>query len=174
MLGAPLPKFAKALIKLARANPKKILSKKNPKKISSKKEVGTKRVAKNDSEVLEMKTKRSRKEFMKDVKIKTRAKDDSELLKLKSAAEKLQKIEVTKLKGKQLNKCVDDIKIFFEDAINLLDENNHVIKPIKSIIRAMNIFDENIDIEEMQVPSDIANKIVDNVKQIQAVPKIGG
>jgi hypothetical protein len=39
-LGAPLPKFAKALIKLARANPKKILSKK---------EVKTKRIAKDDS-----------------------------------------------------------------------------------------------------------------------------
>jgi hypothetical protein len=40
VLGAPLPKFAKALIELARANPKKI---------SRKKEVGTKRVAKDDS-----------------------------------------------------------------------------------------------------------------------------
>jgi hypothetical protein len=155
VLGAPLPKFAKALIKLARANPKKILSKK---------EVRPRRVAKDDSKALEMKAKRSREEFMKDVKIKPRAKDDMDLL---SIAKKLEEVDIAKIKETEVNTYTNKLKFFFDSAKSLLKNENKADLIVGYIEKMSKFVDMFGNIDNTSITEDTTNEIQKVVNKLR-------
>jgi hypothetical protein len=117
--------------------------------------------AKDDSEVLEMKTQKSKEEFIKDVKIKKRAKDTSDLL---AMAKKLRKIDAKKLKSDEIYYCVEDIKEFFKTAKSELGNSDPISRLLEIMIKSLDV-PENVD-ENTEVPSSIVSEVINSKKQI--------
>jgi hypothetical protein len=109
---------------LARANPKKILSKK---------EVGTKRVAEDDSKALEMKRRKMNADILPTVekaKVQKNANDDSELL---TSANKLRNVNVNKFKPDETIRYTEKFKDFLELAKDYLNKND----PVKNMLNKL-------------------------------------
>lgn len=174
----PIPKFAKAMAKRAKAKPKVIVSKTTPTKQFSRK------FAKDDMELAKIRKDKIRKELEPFLK---KSKDDLELLKSKkselrgmkqflpdntlnnfnlliSYAEKNQKIDATSVKVEDfesIKKQFDFIKFMLND----LGEGNPMIKHIDTIIDIVN------KSKNGKLSDNTMNKLKNTVAEIDTLTK---
>ena len=111
----PIPKFAKAMAKRAKAKPKVIVSKTTPTKQFSRK------FAKDDMELAKIRKDKIRKELEPFLK---KSKDDLELLKVENKLNSLCK--------KDFNK--DDVLNYTKNLKNLLNPKNPIAKKLSAIL----------------------------------------
>lgn len=179
--------FEKDMVKAQKNNGKDVKAKakakdnlsltKKPKPIVKSKSIKT---AKDDSspEVLKIQHENSRKNMNKDditpalEKFKEKeqkiAKDDSNLI---IRAEKFRKIDVKKLKGNELNQCANEVNNFFENAIDMLDKTDPILKPLETIMEFVKTLSGDADVEKMQLQPNVESKIMNAIKQIRTLTK---
>lgn len=124
----PIPKFAKAMAKRAKAKPKVITSKESQTKQSSQK------FAKDDMELAKLRKEKIKKNVEKIMP--KYSKDDMELLKISN---KIDKMDFKKIKDSNISKNV----AFAKDALNTIktacDGNSKVTKHVDSMIKFMGV-----------------------------------
>lgn len=117
----PIPKFAKAMAKRAKAKPKVITSKESQTKQSSQK------FAKDDMELAKLRKEKIMPKY---------SKDDMELLKISN---KIDKMDFKKIKDSNISKNV----AFAKDALNTIktacDGNSKLTKHVDSMIKFMGV-----------------------------------
>ena len=143
----PIPKFAKAMAKRAKAKPKVITSKESQTKQSSQK------FAKDDMELAKLRKEKIKKNVEKIMP--KYSKDDMELLKISN---KIDKMDFKKMKDSDISKNVT----FAKDALNTIktacNGNDKVTKHVDSMIELVEIFKNPSDIT-IQTLSDVGKKI---------------
>lgn len=143
----PIPKFAKAMAKRAKAKPKVITSKESQTKQSSQK------FAKDDMELAKLRKEKIKKNVEKIMP--KYSKDDMELLKISN---KIDKMDFKKMKDSDISKNVT----FAKDALNTIktacNGNDKVTKHVDSMIELVEIFKNPSDIT-IQTLIDVGKKI---------------
>lgn len=143
----PIPKFAKAMAKRAKAKPKVITSKESQTKQSSQK------FAKDDMELAKLRKEKIKKNVEKIMP--KYSKDDMELLEISN---KIDKMDFKKMKDSDISKNVT----FAKDALNTIktacNGNDKVTKHVDSMIELVEIFKNPSDIT-IQTLIDVGKKI---------------
>lgn len=143
----PIPTFAQALAKRAKAKPKVITSKESQTKQSSQK------FAKDDMELAKLRKEKIKKDVEKIMP--KYSKDDMELLKISN---KIDKMDFKKMKDSDISKNV----AFAKDALNTIktacNGNDKVTKHVDSMIELVEIFKNPSDIT-IQTLIDVGKKI---------------
>ena len=165
----PIPKFAKALAKLSKANPKVIsgetlpkIKKRNTSEKTTEKQIKTKRFAKDDMELDKIRREKIKKKL--EQILPKKAKDDSELL---LVAKKLENANIDTFKISDAISYVSEFKKFLHIIKNNL-QTNKTIFPL--IISFENILNE-VDISKCK---DVPKKLILIMNQIQEKVKKGG
>jgi len=142
----PIPKFAKAMAKRAKAKPKVITSKESQTKQSSQK------FAKDDMELAKLRKEKIKKNVEKIMP--KYSKDDMELLEISN---KIDKMDFKKMKYSDISKNVT----FAKDALNTIktacNGNDKVTKHVDSMIELVEIFKNPSDIT-IQTLIDVGKK----------------
>ncbi|MDR1240964.1 MAG: hypothetical protein LBK29_03795 [Oscillospiraceae bacterium] len=124
---------------------------------------------KDDSELLKNRREKTKTEL--EPILPKRSKDDLDLL---SAAKKLQNVNVKKLKGDEIYKCIEDLKDFLKIATTELKDSSFV-NPIKDIVQSLNKVPKNIDLAKVLADEETVKKIFYAQKKIEEeVIKMGG
>ena len=168
----PIPKFAKALAKLAKANPK-VISGKTPPKIKKRntsektieKQIETKKFAKDDMEIDKISREKIKKEL--EQSLPKKAKDDSDLLML---ARRLQKINDESLTGDEVYKYIGIFKNFFNVVNSKFDRKSPISDALGIIINQLNN-SEKINPEEINDNKELISKISFAVKKLESLVK---
>ncbi len=194
----PIPKFAKALAKLAKANPKLIseeplpkIKKRNTSEKDTQKQIKTKKFAKDDMGLDKIRREKVKNKL--EQRFSTQAKDDSEVLKtnkniaevlkeirsqqiinynpeLISTAEKLAKIDLINLKDNQVYDCVEDLKKFFNIAKNELQNSSFKI-PLETIIHILSKVPKNVNLKTALVDKVTMKQLSNAQKQLRKEAK---
>lgn len=165
----PIPKFAKALAKLAKANPKVIpgetppkIKKMNTSEKTIEKQIETKKFAKDDMEIDKIRREKAKKEL--EQRIPQKAKDDSDLATL---ATELKSIKTDDLKG-NVSKIFDYIQEF-KKFLSLAKINLKETDPAVSLFNELSSALDKIDATKVEsIPTSIrkiASKIHKEAKK---------
>lgn len=152
----PIPKFAKALAKLAKANPKVIsgetppkIKKRNTSEKTIEKQIETKKFAKDDMEIDKNRREKAKKEL--EQSLPKKAKDDSELLsimkelrssdisqlensKFYQSVKKLKDMDMSDLSINKISDFIENLKNAFETSKEELSATDSIVMPINAII----------------------------------------